>query len=552
MPVEITQTLPHVGVPPDPMIGLELKETYRIIRQIGAGGMGTIYEAVHVHLPKRFALKVMLPEVAADQVSFERFRREAVATSSLGNPHIAEVVDFNLLPDGSPYMVMEYLEGEDLATRLASKGRLDPGQVSSLIANVASALTSAHAKAIFHRDIKPPNIFLARRPDGGEVVKLLDFGAAKSKRAHDLTAKGMVMGTPWYMSPEQARGHELDARSDEFSLAVVAYEALCGRLPFDDPDPTQVLFRIVDDPPVPLSTYNPNLPEDVGRVIEKALSKAREDRYPTVEAFASHLTSALGADTVNFRADVAMPLPAAKAPSPAAATITLPVRDHAAPPTDPDGDAVPRSGEKRGPMFLGLGAMVVVVGVGGFLLWGRSGPTAPTLPPVTPSARLPVEGPPVQTPQAEAPPVPPPATPREPSPIPATPSPARRPSPPATRVAPTPPAPPAPVEAPHPAPIPERAPRASVGALPAAAPKAAVPLVAAPDSAPKMGWLTLDTTPWTQVYEGNKYLGDTPLARVALPAGTHQLRLANPDQNVKQAVEVVIQPDKTTVTRLEF
>jgi serine/threonine protein kinase len=363
----MTNKLPSVGVEDaDPLLGQELSGTYRIVRQIGAGGMGSVYEAHHVRLPKKVAIKVMLPEVAADQASFERFRREAETTSSLGNAHIAEVIDFNFLPNGAPYMVMEYLLGEDLGTRLESRERLPPAQVAAIIRDVASALASAHAGGIFHRDIKPANIFFARQEGSTEVVKLLDFGAAKSQSSRNLhlTMTGQVVGTPWYMSPEQARGMDLDARSDQFSLALVAYEGLTRRLPFDGAEPQEVLFRIVDDPYEPIRTHAPELSEGVEAVFARAFAKDPAGRYESVTQFAAALGQAL----------VVAPSAAASA-SLSTATLVMPALVVPTPsmdvPASPDPSTTGGRSRRSARIVGALGALIAL-GLAGVLYLARS------------------------------------------------------------------------------------------------------------------------------------------------------------------------------------
>ena len=228
----------------DPLLGADIDGRYRLHRIIGTGGMGTVYEATQLTTQRRCAVKVLLRELMTDQTYMERFRREAEITSRLRNVHIAEVIDFNYLKDGAPYLVMEYLEGEDLASRLERSGPLPLRSLAPIVDGVAQAMDAAHAYGVLHRDIKPANLFLARQPDGSEVVKLLDFGASKVKgRDANLTAFGQVIGSVNYVSPEQARGQELDPRTDVFSLGIVIYEALTGHNPFEATSPTESLFK---------------------------------------------------------------------------------------------------------------------------------------------------------------------------------------------------------------------------------------------------------------------------------------------------------------------
>ena len=270
----------------DPLIGQEVGGAYRIVRLIGAGGMGSVYEAKHLRLNRRCAVKVLLHDLQNDPTYLERFRREAEVTSRLRNRHICEVLDFNVLPDGSPYLAMEYLEGEDLATRIKRRP-LTPKEMAPIIEGIGSALAAAHKIGVLHRDIKPANIFIAKTSEGGETAKLLDFGAAKRQgQDANLTAMGQVLGSVWYVSPEQARGQELDFRTDLFSLGIVLYEGLTGRNPFEAATPTDTLFKIVSDPAPPIRSMVASLPAALEEVLARAMAKRREDRFASVQEFA--------------------------------------------------------------------------------------------------------------------------------------------------------------------------------------------------------------------------------------------------------------------------
>lgn len=277
-------TDPPSAADSDPLIGQEVGGAYRIVRLIGAGGMGSVYEARHLRLNRRCAVKVLLRSLQDDPTYLERFRREAEVTSRLRNRHICEVIDFAHLPDGSPYLAMEYLEGEDLATRVRRRP-LTGRELAPILEGVGSALAAAHKIGVLHRDIKPANVFIARTAEGAEIAKLLDFGAAK-RQGHDsnLTATGQVLGSVWYVSPEQARGQELDFRTDIFSLGILVFEALTGRNPFEAPSPTETLFKIVSDP-APSLRGLPGLAPSIDEVMGRALAKRREDRFPSVVDF---------------------------------------------------------------------------------------------------------------------------------------------------------------------------------------------------------------------------------------------------------------------------
>jgi serine/threonine-protein kinase len=230
---------------------------------------------------------VLHSDAAAQTEIYRRFQDEARIISALRHPHIVQVTDFDCDKDGTPFIVMELLEGEDLHHRLATLGRMPLNQVLTLALQVSSALQAAHDKGIVHRDIKPQNIFLVRHVLASGVsdsAKVVDFGISKIRRsASQATQSHMLLGTPQYMSPEAARGEnvEIDGRADQFSLAVILYRALSGQLPFDGPDLMGILYKVVHEPHVPLAQWVP---------LDRALAKRREDRFETIGDFARALT----------------------------------------------------------------------------------------------------------------------------------------------------------------------------------------------------------------------------------------------------------------------
>ncbi|MDP6947210.1 MAG: serine/threonine-protein kinase, partial [Myxococcota bacterium] len=219
----------------DALLGKILQGTYRIEREIGSGGMGSVYEASHQRLGKRFAVKVLSPDVAGSAEALARFRQEALVTSALGNPNIVEVFDFNHMEDGTPYIVMEYLRGEDLASRLQRVGRLPLAKAVEIFRQAASALHAAHQKGIIHRDLKPQNVFLSQLDDRDDYVKIVDFGISKVVGSrHAMTGTHELLGSPSYMSPEQAlvKASLVDLRADIFTMGTLVYLMLAGRPPF--------------------------------------------------------------------------------------------------------------------------------------------------------------------------------------------------------------------------------------------------------------------------------------------------------------------------------
>jgi serine/threonine-protein kinase len=223
--------------------GQKITPSLRLVRPLGAGGMGSVWVADHFGLRTQIAVKFLSEALAANPDSLARFSREAAAASLVKSPHVVHMIDHGVTADHVPYIAMEMLDGEDLGGRLTSQGRLPPGQVATILTQVARALTRAHERGVVHRDIKPDNIFLS--DGGGEAfVKVLDFGVAKIDAPElSRTKTGTAVGTPYYMSPEQTMGAKtLDFRTDLWSLGVVAFEALTGRRPFQDTDCYKLFF----------------------------------------------------------------------------------------------------------------------------------------------------------------------------------------------------------------------------------------------------------------------------------------------------------------------
>jgi serine/threonine-protein kinase len=280
-------------------IGTVLGESYRITRVIGVGGMGAIYEAAHTRVKKRVAIKLMSKELAAYPDLLARFRREVKVTTELAHPNIVDVVDFGDLPTGEPYLVMEYLDGEDLDRCLERVGQLPLPTTTKIVSQLASALAVAHSEGIVHRDLKPGNVFLLKGEDGGVFVKLVDFGISKVLRssATKLTMARDVFGTPEFMAPEQAAGRVdlIDHRSDQWSLACVAWLTLSGQHAFGKSEVNDTLNQVISAEPTPLPPERAQrIPPEVDKVLRRALSKTREDRFPTISAFARAFEAAAG------------------------------------------------------------------------------------------------------------------------------------------------------------------------------------------------------------------------------------------------------------------
>lgn len=276
--------------------GTVLADTYRIVRLIGKGGMGEVYEAAHARLAGRYAVKVLLAEMLSREEVFQRFRREAEVTSALRHPNIIQVLDFNLTPEGHPYLVMEYLDGVELASEIHRVGAMPVPRVLGIVGQIASALTASHALGVVHRDLKPQNIFLLRLPrEEREVVKVVDFGISKVREATtQLTQDSSVMGTPQYMAPEQALGKVafIDERTDEFALASITYELLTGMPAFQADSAPAILYQVVHEEPRPLRDLAALVSPALAAVVTKAMSKSQRDRYPTVLDFQRDLERA--------------------------------------------------------------------------------------------------------------------------------------------------------------------------------------------------------------------------------------------------------------------
>jgi len=262
---------------------------YAIVRRIAEGGMATVYEARHLDLMKRVALKLLHRAYAGDPTLVQRFVLEARAASRLQHPHVVSVVDFGV-EGARPYMVLDYLEGEDLATVLARRGPQGLPWLADVMLPVVSAVSAAHAEGILHRDLKPENVFLTRR-QGREHPMLLDFGISHALpgtpgSGRTLTRAGESVGTPFYMSPEHVSGErELDARADQYSIGVLMYQCATGAVPYEAPTMIALLTKIVGGGAQPPSARREGVPPELDAVILRAMALTRDDRYPTMRDF---------------------------------------------------------------------------------------------------------------------------------------------------------------------------------------------------------------------------------------------------------------------------
>lgn len=271
------------------LVGQVLLGRYHVQARIGDGGMGAVYLAEHTTILKKFAIKVLSAELSLRQDHVDRFMREARAASMITHPNVVEITDFGMTPEGQPFFVMEYLQGRDLAQVVAEDGPLPWKRARPILLQLCHALQAAHEQGIVHRDMKPGNVVLVKRGNTPEHVKVLDFGIAKviSQEADGrgpLTQNGVVVGTPEYMSPEQGWGQSVDHRGDIYAAGVMLYELLTAKIPFAGTTMMEILNRHMFEVP---DTHHPNIPEEVGAIILKAMQKDRALRFQSMNEMAA-------------------------------------------------------------------------------------------------------------------------------------------------------------------------------------------------------------------------------------------------------------------------
>jgi serine/threonine-protein kinase len=266
---------------------------YRVEKVLGVGGMGVVVAAHHIALDEKVAIKFLLPETLRNAEAVARFMREARAAVKIKSEHVAHVSDVGQLENGAPYMVMEYLQGGDLADWLRQRGPLAIEQAVDFVLQACVAVAEAHALGIVHRDLKPANLFCLLGADGQLAIKVLDFGISKLTNeaamgdVSSMTKTTAVMGSPFYMSPEQLNSAKMvDSRADIWALGVVLYELIAGRPPFDAPSVMELAIRIANDPPRPLGEYRPDAPPELDATIRKCLEKDRNNRFRNVAELA--------------------------------------------------------------------------------------------------------------------------------------------------------------------------------------------------------------------------------------------------------------------------
>ncbi len=268
---------------------------YRVERVLGQGGMGVVVAAMHEQLGQRVAIKMLLPSATTSPDSVARFTREARAAVKVRGEHVSRILDVGELPSGAPFIVMEYLEGKDLAETLVAEGPLAADVAVGYVLQACEALAEAHAAGIVHRDIKPSNVFVTRGPDGSPLIKVLDFGISKARVTGEGATKGLTttssfIGSPVYAPPEQlVAWRAVDGRADIWAIGTILYEALTGRTPFAGDTVMQIASSIFHSAPEPLEKARPGLPDGLSAVVLKCLEKRAEDRYPDVRELANAL-----------------------------------------------------------------------------------------------------------------------------------------------------------------------------------------------------------------------------------------------------------------------
>lgn len=325
-------------------------DRYTIVRLLGQGGMGSVFEARHATLARRFAIKFLLPALATNREVLRRFENEAKAAGGLEHPNLVAVTDFGRAADGAPYLVMEFLEGSDCAALLHRAGPMPIARAVGIVMQACRGLAVAHKAGIVHRDLKPENLFLCDAGDGRDLVKVLDFGIAKLRPADAglTTGTGTTVGTAHYMSPEQARGAgNIDQRADVWSLGVVLYELLAGRRPFEGAQFLHVIHEILTAEPAPLGDLRPDLPAGLLMAVSRAMTKDAAHRSPSVQVWADSL-----APFVETRSGL---------PKPATPQSSATARTMATPPTYPPARRAPRGSVTR--WAVGLAAVAVVAAV---------------------------------------------------------------------------------------------------------------------------------------------------------------------------------------------
>src|SRR5436190_2920964 len=292
------RTMRKTPLTPANLVGKILEGRYRMIQKVGEGGMSFVYLALDIATQERFAIKVLSPSLSEDANAMARLRREAALGMRLAHPNVCHIMRLGETEDGLVYVVMPFVEGELLADRTNRLGQIPLGDTVRFVRDMSEGLHLAHQLKIVHRDLKPENVMICRRPQGEEYAVVMDFGLAKERRAEGelqkLTATGIILGTPEFMSPEQLRGKTLDARTDIYSLGLLVFEMLTGKLPFQGRTQQELMIARLRNDPIPLRRSRADLafPEAVERVLNKAMQRSPEARHQTTLEFAEAFAAA--------------------------------------------------------------------------------------------------------------------------------------------------------------------------------------------------------------------------------------------------------------------
>ena len=374
------------------LVGETIADRYHVLRKLGEGGMGQVYLAEHVKMQRKSAVKVMNPSMVHDADAISRFNREAANASRINHPNVAAIYDFGETSDGLIYLAMEFIEGEPLTKIIERSGALPPARAASIASQTANALAVAHDMGIVHRDLKPDNIMIAKGRDGADVVKVVDFGIAKATESEKqkVTKTGLVVGTPEYMSPEQLAGDKLDGRSDLYSLALVTFNMLTGKLPFPSETVQESMIMRLTDRPRTLTeiTGQAHWPPELQAVLDRALARDLGERYATATDFGRDLVRAVEgmpegsmaeAGTVVLSAPSVPPTRIAGA-APGAAPKTVAMGAPAPTRAVPAGGAAPAPVRKgRTGLFVGGGvAVAAIAGVLAFTQMKKGDGVTPT------------------------------------------------------------------------------------------------------------------------------------------------------------------------------
>lgn len=375
------------------LVGSIIADRYHVLRKLGEGGMGQVYLAEHVKMGRKSAVKVMNPGMVHDADAISRFNREAANASRINHPNVAAVYDFGETGEGLIYLAMEFVEGPPLTKLIEQQGALPPLRAADIARQAADALTVAHDMGIVHRDLKPDNIMVARNRDGSDLVKVVDFGIAKAadNEKQKVTKTGLVVGTPEYMSPEQLAGDKLDGRSDIYSMGLVAFNMLTGKLPFPSESAQEAMIMRLTDKPKPLAEMKPDVAwtPEVQAVLDKVLERDASLRYQTAAQFGRDLSRAVEAMPQSVAAAAGTQVIGAA--SVAAATAAIPATrvasaaEKGAPAGKPEPARTP-AGKSKTPLIAAVVTVVVLGGGTTAVLMMRGSPAKAT--PANPPASM--------------------------------------------------------------------------------------------------------------------------------------------------------------------